>query len=187
MNKKFLGFAIAGVAVCMLGAAFAAKPLYDTFCKVTGFGGTTQVAVERPDTVLDRVVRVRFDANAPGLPMKFHPTQPYVDIKVGDTELVTFEVTNTSSKPILAVAGYNVTPFKAGPYFTKLECFCFDEQVYEPGETVVLPVMFFINPMIDDERQMDDVKAITLSYTYYEAKGGNESLASLRDLVSEGQ
>ena len=187
MNKKFMGFAVAGVAVLMLGAAFASKSVYDTFCKVTGFGGTTQVATERPDEVLDRMVRVRFDANAPGLPFKFHPTKPYVDVKVGDTEIATFEVTNLSDEPIMAVAGYNVTPYKAGEYFTKLECFCFDEQLYEPGETVTLPVMFFVNPMMDDERQMDDVKAITLSYTYYEAKGGNESLASLRDLVSEGQ
>ena len=106
-------------------------------------------------------------------------------LNVGATELIQFELTNTSDVPVRAMASYNVTPHKAGPYFTKLECFCYDEQVYQPGETVTLPVIFFINPLIDEEPQLDDVRTITLSYTFYRADDGNESLASLGDLVSE--
>lgn len=185
MKTSHLGFVVAGVAVLMLGAAFAAKPIYDTFCKVTGYGGTTSVADARPDDILDRMMRVRLDANVQDLPFDFKPIDRFVDIHVGDTAMVKFEVTNTSDKPITAVAGYNVTPFKAGPYFTKLECFCFDEQVYQPGEKVILPVLFFVNPMIEDDHDLDSVKAITLSYTFYKAKSDNETLASLSNLVSE--
>ncbi|WP_022694912.1 cytochrome c oxidase assembly protein [Ponticaulis koreensis] len=185
MNKNLLGASIAGVAVAMLGLAFASKPLYDTFCKVTGFGGTTQDATERPDDILDRQITVRLDANVADVPFEFRPVERMTTLNVGATELIQFELTNTSDVPVRAMASYNVTPHKAGPYFTKLECFCYDEQVYQPGETVTLPVIFFINPLIDEEPQLDDVRTITLSYTFYRADDGNESLASLGDLVSE--
>ena len=185
MKKSHLGFAIGGVAVVMLGAAFASKPLYDTFCRVTGFGGTTQTSAEAPGEVIDRMMNVRLDANVSGVPFEFRPLDRMVEVQVGASEIVLFELTNTSDRPIRAIASYNVTPHEAGPYFTKLQCFCFDEQVYQPGETMQLPVIFFINPLIEEERQLDDVRTITLSYTFYEAKGGNESLASLGDLGSE--
>ena len=185
MNKNMLGASIAGVAVAMLGLAFASKPLYDTFCKVTGFGGTTQDATARPDDILDRQITVRLDANVADVPFEFRPVDRMTTLNVGATELIQFELTNTSDVPVRAMASYNVTPHKAGPYFTKLECFCYDEQVYQPGETVTLPVIFFINPLIDEEPQLDDVRTITLSYTFYRADDGNESLASLGDLVSE--
>ena len=185
MNKNLLGMGIGGVALIMLGAAFAAEPLYSTFCQVTGFGGTTRDATERPDSILDREVTVRRDTHITDVPFDFHPIDRVTTVRVGETELIQFELTNTSDVPIRAVASYNVTPHKAGPYFTKLECFCYDEQTYEPGETVTLPVIFFINPLIDEERQLDDVNTITLSYTFYRVEDGNESLASLGDLVSE--
>lgn len=185
MKKGTMGLTIGAVSIGMLCAAFASKPLYDSFCRITGFGGTTRVAVERPDKVLDRHIQVRFDSNISDVPFTFRPLEPFIDTKVGESNLVLFEVTNYSDEPIRAIASYNVTPHKAGPYFTKLECFCFQEQVFEPGETVKLPVIFFVNPLIDEEHQLDDVKSITLSYTYFRAKGGNESLASFDDLVSE--
>ena len=187
MKKSVMAFGVGAVAFAMLGLAFASKPIYDTFCRVTGFGGTTQVATSRPTEVLDRVIRVRLDANAPGLPFDFKPIDRVTDLKVGDTALVKFELTNLADHPIHAIAGYNVSPFKAGPYFTKTECFCFIEQTFQPGEKVILPVIFFINPLIAEDSLADDVKAITLSYTFYEAKDGNESLASFSDLVSEDQ
>mgnify|MGYP001232824198 FL=1 len=187
MKKSHLAFTITGVAVLMLGLAFASKPIYDTFCRVTGFGGTTQVATQRPDRILDRVITVRLDANAPNTPFDFKPVDRKTDIKIGDTTIVTFELTNTSNRPVLGLAGYNVTPFKTAEYFTKLECFCFTERLFEPGETAVLPVMFFIDPRLDDDPLLDDVKTITLSYTFYEVQGGNESLASFSNLVSEDE
>ena len=185
MNKNVMGIGIGAIAIAMLGAAFASKPLYDSFCRITGFGGTTRVAVERPDEVLDRVIQVRFDSNVGDVPFVFRPLEPFIETKIGESNLILYEVTNYSDEPVKAIASYNVTPHKAGPYFTKLECFCFQEQVFEPGETVKLPVIFFVNPLIAEESQLDDVKSITLSYTYFRAKGGNESLASLDDLVSE--
>ncbi|MAP96019.1 MAG: cytochrome c oxidase assembly protein [Ponticaulis sp.] len=187
MNKNALGFVIGGVAFGMLGLAFASKPLYDTFCRVTGYGGTTQVATERPEGVIDRKMLVRLDTNIRGLPFEFRPLDGPVEVQVGETAMVKFELTNTSDRPIRAIASYNVTPFDAGTYFTKLQCFCFDEQTYEPGETVVLPVIFFVNPLIEEEATLDDVKAITLSYTYYEAEDNKDALASLSNLVSEDE
>ncbi len=172
MNKraKLTTWIVSGAAVAMLGLSFAAEPLYSTFCRLTGFGGTTQVAVEAPKTILDRQVRVAFDANVEkGAPLEFRASQPFVDVKVGEKVMAFYEVTNTSSKPIRAMATYNVIPEKIGLYFRKIECFCFKEQTYEPGKTVQLPVVFFVDPDIANDRQADDVKGITLSYTYYRA------------------
>jgi cytochrome c oxidase assembly protein subunit 11 len=180
-RAKLTTFIISGLAVGMLGLSFAAEPLYSTFCRLTGFGGTTQVAVEAPKTILDRVVRVAFDANVgPGVPMTFRAAQPFVDIKVGEKMMVFYEVTNTSAEPIRAMASYNVIPDKVGLYFKKIECFCFKEQTYEPGKTVKLPVVFFVDPDMAKDWQADDVKGITLSYTYYRASGPQAS-ARLED------
>ena len=185
MNKTVMAVGIACASLAMLGAAFASKTMYDTFCRVTGFGGTTRTAVSRPDTVLDRMMNVRLDSNISDVPFVFRPLDSMTTTKVGETNLVLFEVTNTGKQPVRAMASYNVTPHKAGPYFTKLECFCFTEQEFAPGETVTLPVIFFINPLIEEESQLDDVKTITLSYTFFRAKDDKESLASLDNLVSE--
>lgn len=184
MNKraKLTTWIISGTAVGMLGLSFAAEPLYSTFCRMTGFGGTTQVAAEAPNYTLDRKVRVMFDANvAPGAPLKFRASQPHVDIKLGEKMMAFYEVTNTSSEPVRAMASYNVAPDKVGLYFKKIECFCFKEQTYEPGKTVTLPVVFFVDPDMAKDWQQDDVKGITLSYTYFRASGPQASAARLED------
>jgi len=167
-NVKIAGIATA-IVIGMTGLAFASEPLYNTFCKVTGFGGTTRVATEAPSAVLDREVAIRFDANVNNAPLLFKPLKTELDIKLGEHGLAFYEVTNTSSKPVTAIASYNVTPHKTGPYFNKLECFCFTEQVYQPGETRKLPVIFFIAPEMDEEKNLKDVRTITLSYTFFEA------------------
>lgn len=174
MNKrsKLTVGLLTGVIVGMLGLSFAAEPLYSAFCKVTGFGGTTQVAVEKPKEILDRAVRVAFDANvAKNAPLKFRALQPHVDVKLGETMMAFYEVTNMSNEPVRAAASFNVTPYKIGKYFEKLECFCFQEQTYEPGKPVKLPVVFFVSPDMAKDWQADDVRGITLSYTYYRVTG----------------
>lgn len=167
-NARITAWVLGGAAAGMLALSFAAEPLYSTFCRVTGFGGTTRVAVEAPDRILDRTVRVRFDANvAPGVPLEFKPVDPYIEIKVGERVMSFYEVTNTSSSPIRAMASYNVAPHKVGKYFDKIECFCFKEKTFQPGVTERLPVIFFVSPDMADDANADDVKGITLSYTYY--------------------
>lgn len=161
-----------GAALGMLALSFAAEPLYNTFCRVTGFGGTTQIAKAPPSAVTDRPIRIRFDANtADGIPVDFGPTEPFIDAHLGETVLTFYEVTNVSSTPIRAVAAYNVAPFKAGKYFNKVECFCFKEKTLQPGRTERLPVIFFVSPELDEDRYARDVRTVTLSYTYYPAGG----------------
>lgn len=184
MNKraKLTTWIISGTALGMLALSFAAEPLYSTFCRMTGFGGTTQVATEAPKFTLNRKVRVMFDANvAPGAPLKFRASQAFVDIKLGEKMMAFYEVTNTSSEPVRAMASYNVAPDKVGLYFKKIECFCFKEQTYEPGKTVTLPVVFFVDPDMSKDWQQDDVKGITLSYTYFRSTGPQASAARLED------
>jgi len=163
-------------AVVMVGAAFAAVPLYNLFCKVTGYGGTTQVAVGEAGEVLDREVTVFFDANtARDMPWTFEPVQRSITLRVGETALAYYRATNTSDRAVTGVATYNVAPFKAAPYFSKLECFCFTEQTLEPGESIEMPVLFFVDPLIDEERRMDDIHSLTLSYTFFETEEGAAS------------
>ncbi len=183
MNKrsKLTVGILSGVIFGMLGLSFAAEPLYSEFCKVTGFGGTTQVAVEKPKQVLDRTVRVAFDANvAKNAPLKFRALQAHVDVKLGETMMVFYEVTNMSKEPVRAAASFNVVPYKIGKYFNKIQCFCFEEQTYEPGKTVKLPVVFFVSPDMAKDWQAEDVHGITLSYTYYRANGP-QPVARLED------
>ncbi len=161
----------AGAAACvMLGVAFAAKPLYDTFCRVTGFGGTTRRADVGAERVVAAPITIRFDANqARGLPLDFKPLQTEQVVNPGANGLAFYEVTNTSSAPITVVATYNVTPHKAGPYFNKLECFCFTDTTFAPGETMELPVVYYVHPDITEERHVADVREITLAYTFFES------------------
>lgn len=170
----------------MLGLAFAADPLYDTFCRVTGYGGTTRVASEAPDRVLDREITIRFDANVNGAPLKFRPLSSAYDVHPGEHNLAAYEVTNTSTEPVNIIASYNVTPHEAGVYFSKLECFCFQEQVIQPGEVKKLPVVFFISPDIDETRAGRAVSTITLSYTYFQFDDwqGAANSASLERVVA---
>lgn len=167
-NSRLL-VTLSGVAIAMVGAAYAAVPLYNLFCQVTGYGGTTQVAETEADRVLERTVEVRFDASMErGLPWTFEPMQTSMTVQVGETSIAFYRATNTSDHPVTGMATYNVTPFKAAPYFSKLECFCFTEQTLQPGESIEMPVLFFVDPLIDEERRMDDVRTITLSYTFFE-------------------
>jgi cytochrome c oxidase assembly protein subunit 11 len=167
-RARATAFAVAAAAVAMLGLAFAAKPLYDTFCRITGFGGTTSVAERESGRVIDRPVRIRFDANVdPSVALTFKPETPFVDAKVGQNVLAFYVVENQTGHPIRAVAGYNVAPHKAGKHFMKVECFCFREKIFHPGHQERLPVMFYVSPDIENDRQAKDVRTITLSYTYY--------------------
>lgn len=175
-----------GVVAAMLGLSFASKPLYDTFCRVTGFGGTTRVATAAPKTILAREIDVRFDANVSDAPLLFRPLKTSHKLALGAHGLASYEVTNTSSRAISIMAAYNVTPHTAGRYFNKLECFCFEERIIEAGETRTLPVVFFVSPELDEDRQMDTVSAITLSYTYYQTGnfGGATKSAALAPAVA---
>lgn len=157
-----------GVVVGMVGMAYAAVPLYDIVCRVTGWGGTTQTADILPDTILDRVMTVRFDSNvSKDIPWRFKPVKREMDLKVGEQGLAFFEATNQSDEYILGTATFNVAPLKAGQYFTKIDCFCFTEQILAPGETVDMPVTFFVDPEIANDRNLDEVTTITLSYTFF--------------------
>jgi len=151
----------------MTGAAFAAVPLYRMFCQVTGFDGTVRRADSAPDVQLDRTVLVRFDTNVRGLPMTFRAEQVRQRVRIGETGIALFDVTNTSDAPISAKAAYNVVPERAGPYFQKLQCFCFEEQVIQPGETIKFPVQYFVAPEMATDRESRGVSEITLSYTFY--------------------
>lgn len=170
----------AGAALVMLGGAFAAAPLYNMFCRVTGYGGTTRVATAGPDTVLDRTVTVRFDGSvADGAPLRFTPDEHTIQVRLGERALAYYTVENLSDYPVTAVASYNVSPFKTGSYFNKLECFCFTEQVFAPGEARELAVLFFVDPSMDGEKRLEDVREITLSYTFFrKPDDGEDSLAA---------
>lgn len=160
-----------GIVALMTGASFAAVPLYDMFCRVTGYGGTTQVAKAAPAGALDRTVTVRFDGNvAPGLGWKFAPETISMQVKVGETKLALYKAKNTSDRAVTGTATYNVTPNQTGAYFSKLQCFCFTEQTLQPGEEIEMPVAFFVDPSIAENGELDDVDEITLSYTFFPAK-----------------
>ena len=166
-SAKLIALLCAGVVVTMTGAAFAAVPLYRMFCQVTGFNGTTMKADKAPTETLDREVVIRFDTNVRGLPMVFKAEQVTQRVKIGETGIAYFDVTNTSDKPILARASYNVVPEQTGAYFQKLECFCFDDQTIAAGETRQFPMQYFIAPEMVDDREVAGVNEITLSYTFY--------------------
>ena len=159
---------LASLASLMVGASFAAVPLYEAFCKATGYGGTTQRADAVSGEVIDREIRILFNADhARDLPWQFGPAQREMRVKVGQNRLAFYNAKNESDQPVRGVATYNVTPQTAGLYFTKVECFCFTEQVLEANQEVDMPVSFFIDPEIADDPNMDHVRTITLSYTFY--------------------
>ncbi len=159
---------LVGVAFAMLGLGFASKPLYSTFCQVTGYGGTPQRADANDSEIIDRVMKVSFDANVSSqLPWEFEPEDRSLEVKLGQSALAYYRVKNLSDKPIVGTATFNVTPIKAAPYFVKTECFCFTEQRVEPGEEVSMPVLFHVDSRLNDEERFDDVKDMTLSYTFF--------------------
>jgi cytochrome c oxidase assembly protein subunit 11 len=167
-----------GVVAAMFGLVAASVPLYQLFCQVTGFGGTTQRAEAPSAVVSDRTITVRFNADVNSrLPWRFHPEQRDLTLAIGESGLAFYQASNLSPRAITGTATFNVTPYKAGPYFNKIECFCFTEQTLQPGETVDMPVTFFIDPAILDDPNLADVHTITLSYTFFEAVDGNPPAA----------
>lgn len=170
---------LGGVVCAMVGLAFAAVPLYRWMCAVTGYDGTTGTADAAPGAIGDRLMTVRFDANvARDLPWRFAPKELQVSVRIGEQTLAIYTATNTTDRPITGTATYNVTPEKAGAYFDKIECFCFTEQALKPGETMEFPVSFFVDPAILDDRELDSVKTITLSYTFVEKESERTASAA---------
>lgn len=168
----------------MIGMSYAAVPLYELFCKVTGYGGTTQVAEGEAGQILDRKMTIRFDANiASGLPWTFKPTQREMVLQVGETAEASYRFSSGSEASTVGTSTFNVTPQSAGAYFNKLECFCFTEQVLAGGESVEMPVVFFIDPAIADDPDLDSVSTITLSYTFFPVEGSGEPIANLAEEV----
>lgn len=166
-NRKVAVSCLAAV-VAMVGAAYAAVPLYRLFCQTTGFAGTTQRAEKPSTTVTDKMITVRFDGNvASKMPWTFKPDLPKIDVRIGENSLAFYKAHNTSDRPVTGTAVFNVTPEIAGIYFQKIECFCFTEQVLQPGETVEMPVSFYVDPAILDDEDARIINTITLSYTFY--------------------
>lgn len=160
---------LVGVVIVMGGLAWASVPFYDWFCRVTGFGGVTGVADVAPDEILDQTIKVRFDASKErGMPWEFRPMARQMEIRIGETGLAFYEAYNPTDRPIAGTASYNVTPYEAGGFFTKIDCFCFEQQVLMPGERVEMPVTFYVDPAIVTDRDAKYTHTITLGYTFYE-------------------
>ena len=169
---------LGGVVVLMASLSFAAVPFYDWFCRVTGFGGTTGVAESAPDTILDQTVVVKFDASIErGMPWEFRPVQREMTVRIGENALAFYEAYNPTDRVVAGTASFNVAPEAAGGYFDKIACFCFTEQVLQPGERVEMPVSFFVDPEMVKDPEGQFVKEITLSYTFYETPLPEEQAA----------
>jgi cytochrome c oxidase assembly protein subunit 11 len=171
----------------MVGMAYAAVPLYQLFCQVTGYGGTTQRVEQMSDVVLDRTINVTFDANASaGLNWDFRAVDKKVTPKIGETVQITYTATNNSPHPVTGEAIFNVTPGEAGAYFNKVQCFCFTETTLQPGETLEMPVVFFVDPAIVEAEETKGIGTITLSYTFY-PREDQEPVAALSVGEDKGQ
>lgn len=156
------------VVVFMAGMGWAAVPLYDLFCKVTGYGGTTQVGTSAGDVILDRTIRVRFDGSiAAGFEWDFRPVERVMELRIGETGIAYYEAYNPTDHAIAGTASYNVTPYAAGAYFIKIACFCFTQQVLQAGERVQMPVTFYVDPALVDDPEARSIHEITLSYTFH--------------------
>ena len=173
-----VAFLCGGFVALMVGAAYAAVPLYSWFCRTTGFGGTTQVAKALPTYESSRTVRVRFDSNvAAGLPWLFEPERNTIDVHLGQVVTVYYKVTNQTARATTAQAGYNVSPPTVGIYFEKINCFCFTTQTMKPGESRDMPVVFYVDPKLAKDSEQNDVSTITLSYTFYPVRQTDEPVA----------
>jgi cytochrome c oxidase assembly protein subunit 11 len=172
----------AGVfAAFMVGMAYAAVPLYDWFCRTTGFGGTTQVAIAAPGQVLDRKVTVRFDANiSGGLPWRFEPERTSIEVRLGEVVTVDYRAINLAARETHGIAGYNVTPLSMGIFFQKINCFCFTDQTLKAGEKREMPVVFYIDPSMAKDADGKDVDTITLSYTFHPQRAAQRPVADNR-------
>ena len=162
---------LVAVGLGMAAMAWAAVPLYNLFCRVTGFAGTTQVATSGSDVVLERTVTVRFDGSTVrDMAWEFKPVTKPVELRIGETAIAFFEAYNPTDRVIAGTASYNVSPFSVGGYFTKIDCFCFTEQVLQPGQRVMMPVTFYVDPAMVDDAETAGVTTITLSYTFFETE-----------------
>ena len=173
------------VVLLMGGLAWASVPLYDWFCRVTGYGGATNVAETGSDVILDETITIRFDASLDrDMPWEFRPVEREMTIRLGETGLAFYEAHNPTDRPVAGQASYNVAPFAAGQFFDKIDCFCFVEQVLQPGETVQMPVSFYVDPAILEDREGKYVNSITLSYTFYEIDLPEEQAALAETLTT---
>jgi cytochrome c oxidase assembly protein subunit 11 len=178
---------LSGVAILMASLSFAAVPFYDWFCRVTGFGGTTMTADQAPDRILDQTISVRFDASRDAdMPWQFKPMQREMSLRIGEVGLAFYEAYNPTDKPIAGTASYNVTPYSAGGYFAKIDCFCFEMQVLQPGERVQMPVTFFVDPEIVTDREGKFVRQITLSYTFHKTDLPEDYAAAEPQILLQG-
>lgn len=158
-----------GLVVFMGGLAWASVPFYDWFCRVTGFGGTPGVSEVANEDILDQTIKVRFDASLErAMPWQFTPEVREMELRIGETGLAFYEAYNPTDRPVAGSASYNVAPYEAGGFFSKIDCFCFEEQVLQPGERVMMPVTFYVDPDIVTDRDAKYVHTITLSYTFYQ-------------------
>jgi cytochrome c oxidase assembly protein subunit 11 len=182
-RNRLIALCAVAIALGMVGAAYAAVPLYFMFCRATGFAGTTQVARAAPALRGQRSISVRLDANvAPGLPWSFEAETARVRLRTGETATVYFKVRNREARETAATAVYNVSPEVSGAYFDKISCFCFNEQHLGPNETAELPVVFFLDPRLEGDETMSGVEEITLSYTLFAATDSNKPVASAPEL-----
>lgn len=174
--------ACSAAVLAMTGLSFAAVPLYNLFCKVTGFAGTPMVGTAATGKTSERIVSVAFDANvAPALGWRFEAEKTEIQAQLGVTQTVFYKITNTSSRPMTGIATYNVQPNQAGAHFVKIQCFCFTETTLQPGESIEAPVVFYVDPELEANRELASLKSITLSYTYFPSKNGQPVAESKGD------
>ena len=166
-KKKLTPLVLAGIFITMLGLSYASVPLYEIFCRVTGFGGTTQVANNAPKIVLDKVVSVRFDTNVNNLPWDFKAKSNVMDVKVGQVNKIEFEVVNYSDEPTAGVASFNVSPSSFGKYYSKLGCFCFEKQELKAGEKATYVMTFYLDPEMVNDANVKNLEDVTMSYTFF--------------------
>jgi cytochrome c oxidase assembly protein subunit 11 len=179
-GKQRTLFQTIGLVVVMGSLAWASVPFYDWFCRVTGFSGVTAVASGDSEIILDKTIKIRFDASLErDMPWDFKPVQREMTLRIGETGLAFYEAYNPTDRPVAGSASYNVAPFDAGGFFAKIDCFCFEEQVLQPGERVQMPVTFYVDPAIVEDRDAKYAKSITLSYTFYEIELPQEAQAAL--------
>ena len=166
-GKTLTPLLLAGIFILMLGLSFAAVPLYDLFCRVTGFGGTTQVSKEAPKIVLDKVVSVRFDTNVNNLDWNFRAKSNVIDVKVGQVNRIEFEVENLGNETTHGVASFNVSPASFGKYYSKLGCFCFEKQELKAGEKATYVMTFYLDPDLVNDPTTKNLQDVTMSYTFF--------------------
>tara|TARA_B100000925_G_scaffold245362_1_gene195343 strand:- start:515 stop:1048 length:534 start_codon:yes stop_codon:yes gene_type:complete len=166
-KKKLTPLILAGIFIIMLGLSYAAVPLYDLFCRVTGFGGTTQISKQAPKIVLDKVVSVRFDTNVNNLPWNFKAKKNVIDVKVGQVNKIEFEVENLGNESSAGVASFNVSPASFGKYYSKLGCFCFEKQLLKAGEKATYVMTFYLDPEMVNDPTVKNLEDVTMSYTFF--------------------